>query len=120
MQIRQALNVEAGLNDGLSVPFMLFFLALSACGTISGQSRLAQFIWEQLGLGTLIGMGIGLVSAMPGIQLYTKRIAGLEADAPELLATGGCAHDQRHQRPEIATEKLSLSRPVDSRVRLPR
>jgi len=29
MKIRQALNVEAGLNDGLSVPFLLFFIALS-------------------------------------------------------------------------------------------
>ena len=27
--VRQALNVEAGLNDGLSVPFMLFFMALA-------------------------------------------------------------------------------------------
>ena len=26
MRIRQALNVEAGLNDGLSVPFLLFFI----------------------------------------------------------------------------------------------
>ena len=30
MRIRQALNVEAGLNDGLSVPFLLFFMALAA------------------------------------------------------------------------------------------
>ena len=29
MRIRQALNVEAGLNDGLSVPFLLFFIALA-------------------------------------------------------------------------------------------
>ena len=30
MRIRQALNVEAGLNDGLSVPFLMFFIALAA------------------------------------------------------------------------------------------
>jgi sodium/hydrogen antiporter len=29
VRIRQALNVEAGLNDGLSVPFLLFFMALA-------------------------------------------------------------------------------------------
>ena len=28
--VRQALNVEAGLNDGLSVPFLLFFIDLAA------------------------------------------------------------------------------------------
>lgn len=30
VRVRQALNVEAGLNDGLSVPFLLFFFALAA------------------------------------------------------------------------------------------
>ncbi len=30
--VRQSLNVEAGLNDGLSVPFLLFFMALAAVG----------------------------------------------------------------------------------------
>ncbi len=28
-RIRQALSVEAGFNDGLAVPFLLFFMALS-------------------------------------------------------------------------------------------
>jgi NhaP-type Na+/H+ or K+/H+ antiporter len=28
--VREALNVEAGLNDGLAVPFLLFFIALAA------------------------------------------------------------------------------------------
>ena len=30
MRIRQAPDVEAGLSDGLSVPFLLFFIALAA------------------------------------------------------------------------------------------
>ena len=30
LRLRQALNVETGLNDGLAVPFMLFFIALAA------------------------------------------------------------------------------------------
>jgi NhaP-type Na+/H+ or K+/H+ antiporter len=59
MRVRQALNVEAGLNDGLSVPFMLFFIAMAAAGT--DEARLANFIWEQLGLGLLVGAGIGLI-----------------------------------------------------------
>ena len=29
VRVRQALNVEAGLNDGLSVPFLLLFLTLA-------------------------------------------------------------------------------------------
>jgi NhaP-type Na+/H+ or K+/H+ antiporter len=59
MRVRQALNVEAGLNDGLSVPFLLFFIAMAAAGT--GEASFARFIGEQLGLGVLVGAGIGLI-----------------------------------------------------------
>ena len=61
MKIRQALNVEAGLNDGLSVPFLLFFIALTAIGAEGQRPILARFIVEQLGFGAFIGVGAGLV-----------------------------------------------------------
>jgi NhaP-type Na+/H+ or K+/H+ antiporter len=61
MRIRQALNVEAGLNDGLSVPFLMFFIALAGAGTGTHHASLAGFIVEQLGYGAIIGIGIGLV-----------------------------------------------------------
>ncbi len=60
MRIRQALNVEAGLNDGLSVPFMLFFFALASSGGSSEHAQLTQFVGEQLGLGVVVGVCIGL------------------------------------------------------------
>ena len=60
MRIRQALNVEAGLNDGLSVPFLLFFIALAAAG-IEHATRLPHFVLQQLGIGALVGLAIGLV-----------------------------------------------------------
>ena len=60
MRIRQALNVEAGLNDGLSVPFMLFFIALVESGAPGSHGVLGRFILEQLGYGCCIGLGIGL------------------------------------------------------------
>src|SRR5271166_2616072 len=61
LRIRQALNVEAGLNDGLSVPFLLFFIALAAVSVEGRTASLMQFIVEQLGFGVLVGAGIGLV-----------------------------------------------------------
>jgi len=61
LRIRQALNVEAGLNDGLSVPFLLFFMALAASDFASHDASMTRFIVEQLGFGTLVGLGIGLV-----------------------------------------------------------
>ena len=60
MRIRQALNVEAGLNDGLSVPFLLFFITLAAAKIEGGAASLMQFIVEQLGFGELIGLAIGI------------------------------------------------------------
>jgi NhaP-type Na+/H+ or K+/H+ antiporter len=62
MKIRQALNVEAGLNDGLSVPFLLFFIALAGAEAAGAGTSLHQFMWEQLGYGTILGAGIGLGS----------------------------------------------------------
>ena len=60
LRIRQALNVEAGLNDGLSVPFLLFFIALADPTGEGRRASFTQFIVEQLGYGTLIGVAIGL------------------------------------------------------------
>jgi len=57
--VRQALNVEAGLNDGLSVPFLLFFMALAAVSE-SAPASLGRYVVEQLGFGVAVGAVIGL------------------------------------------------------------
>ena len=59
MKIRQALNVEAGLNDGLSVPFLLFFMALAVGGSEGEAASFTRFIVEQLGYGVILGVAIG-------------------------------------------------------------
>jgi NhaP-type Na+/H+ or K+/H+ antiporter len=53
LRIREALNVEAGLNDGLVVPFLMFFMA-------GDTARLGAFLVEQLGYGLLVGGVVGL------------------------------------------------------------
>lgn len=61
-RIRQALNVEAGLNDGLAVPFMMFFIALGVTEeNHTGGTVLVKFVVEQLGYGALVGLGIGFL-----------------------------------------------------------
>jgi NhaP-type Na+/H+ or K+/H+ antiporter len=60
-RIRQALNVEAGLNDGLSVPFLALFLTLAE----AEEEHLSASVWvrfalEQVGFGVLVGVGVGL------------------------------------------------------------
>ncbi|MFZ1134727.1 MAG: cation:proton antiporter [Candidatus Korobacteraceae bacterium] len=61
MRVREGLNVEAGLNDGLSVPFLLFFMAIAAAKIEGGPASLLQYMGEQLGLGVVVGMAVGLI-----------------------------------------------------------
>jgi NhaP-type Na+/H+ or K+/H+ antiporter len=61
-RIRQALNVEAGLNDGMAVPFMMFFIALAAAAQsgAGSETALTRVLVEQLGYGAMVGIAIGL------------------------------------------------------------
>src|SRR5271157_4394485 len=83
MRVRQALNVEAGLNDGLSVPFLLFFMALAAAKIEGGAASLLQFIGEQLGLGVVVGMAVGLLG---GWLLRTATRRGWLAESFQQIA----------------------------------
>ncbi len=59
VRIRQAVNVESGLNDGLSVPFLTLFVALAV--EEAGQALdWVGFAGQQIGLGTLTGVVVGL------------------------------------------------------------
>lgn len=58
-RIRQALNVEAGLNDGLSVPFLMCFIAMVLEPDQGAGAVLSHYIGEQIGYGSLIGFVIG-------------------------------------------------------------
>lgn len=58
--VRNALGVEAGLNDGLAVPFLLFFMALAAADQAGTAAGLGRFIVEQLGYGLVVGGVLGL------------------------------------------------------------
>ena len=57
-RVREGLNVESGLNDGGSVPFLMLFIAFAADheGLENGWLRFAA---EQIGLGVLVGLAVG-------------------------------------------------------------
>jgi NhaP-type Na+/H+ or K+/H+ antiporter len=63
-KVRESLNVESGLNDGICVPVILFFIALAA-GSVE-VSESAEVVME-LPLEVIgIGMAVGLVLAVLG------------------------------------------------------
>ena len=59
VRVRQSVNVESGLNDGLSVPFLTLFVALAA--EEAGEALdWVTFAVQQVGLGALVGAACGL------------------------------------------------------------
>ncbi len=57
-KIREALNVESGLNDGISVPILFLFMAFftSESGTELGSLPGFHFFVEEIGIGLLAGL----------------------------------------------------------------
>ncbi|MGB5736380.1 MAG: cation:proton antiporter [Thiohalocapsa sp.] len=64
-KIREGLNVESGLNDGICVPILFVFLALVAEATAHDRTgALAlHLLAEEIGIGVAVGIGLTLVGA---------------------------------------------------------
>ncbi len=61
-RIRQALSVEAGLNDGLSMPFFSLFLGLAAAtGPAFLGTGWMRYTLQQIGYGVLVGAILGWI-----------------------------------------------------------
>ena len=60
LRIRQALNVESGLNDGIALPVVLIFAALGSMGGGEGRSAAdwVQFAALQVTLGPVAGVTV--------------------------------------------------------------
>jgi NhaP-type Na+/H+ or K+/H+ antiporter len=63
VRIRQAINVESGLNDGIVLPAVLLFAALASTQGDTEPGTWAQFPLLQIGLGPVISIAIGYLAA---------------------------------------------------------
>lgn len=73
-RIRSSLNVESGLNDGLALPAVTLFVAITAAEQDSeGTSFWLRFVAEQIGFGAVAGVVVG---AGAGWVLLRSRQAG--------------------------------------------
>jgi NhaP-type Na+/H+ or K+/H+ antiporter len=72
-RIRQGLNVESGLNDGLCVPlfFMAIALAEADSGTVSDHTAV-QLVLEEIGYGLIGGVIAGVLGAL-ALRLAARR-----------------------------------------------
>jgi NhaP-type Na+/H+ or K+/H+ antiporter len=63
--IRQGLNVESGLNDGICVPVLFVFLALALgkAGDAGPWTLAVKLVAEEIGIGLLIGVGLTFAAA---------------------------------------------------------
>lgn len=59
LRIRQALNVEAGLNDGLSMPFLMLFISLALVSHPLQNPDWFIFTLKQVVFGVLVGLFFG-------------------------------------------------------------
>ncbi len=72
-RIRQGLNVESGLNDGICVP--LLFIVLAVAETDAGEvsaSHAVHLVFEEIGYGILGGVLAGAIAAI-AITFASKR-----------------------------------------------
>jgi len=61
--VREGLNIESGLNDGLCVPILFVFIALAlGSGTEGGSTMLAlKLVIQELVIGLVVGLGLTAV-----------------------------------------------------------
>ncbi len=62
-KVREGLNIESGLNDGLCVPILFVFIALAiGSGSEGGSTTLAlKLVAKELGIGLVVGLGLTAV-----------------------------------------------------------
>lgn len=63
--VREALNVESGLNDGICVPILFTFLALATGVSGSGDpdGLAARLVAQEIGIGALVGVCFAIVAS---------------------------------------------------------
>lgn len=74
VRIRQGLNVESGLNDGILVPLVTVTLAIAAADeSVGGVGDWGGLVLRQIGFGVLSGLVIG---GLGGLILHRRALDG--------------------------------------------
>ncbi len=92
-RIRQALNVESGLNDGIALPVVLFFGCMaSATHAEAGEQNWLLFGAMQITLGPLAGLAVGVLGAKLIDRAVEREWMGESFQGPAILGTALLAY----------------------------
>ena len=81
--IRHTLNLESGLNDGLALPFVLFFIVLASPGGDAGKEAID--LLGEAAVGAIIGVALGLLA---GRLTHHLPAGGMERRYEGIFALG--------------------------------
>ena len=64
VRIREGLNVESGLNDGICVPLLFVFIVLAEASGVEGEgfSLVLTHMVKEIGIGLVVGLGITAIA----------------------------------------------------------
>ena len=89
-RIRQGLNVESGLNDGICVPLLFVVLAIAEADAGEfGAAHAVRLVVEEIGFGIVGGVLAGIVAA--AAVVYGSRHNLIEAAWLQILPVAGAA-----------------------------
>ncbi len=84
VRVRQTLNVESGLNDGIAVPVVTVLLSIAVADQGSDAGDWVGLAARQIGFGLLAGVGVGVIG---GWLLDQRSAAGAIEGVYRQLAT---------------------------------
>jgi NhaP-type Na+/H+ or K+/H+ antiporter len=93
VRIRQALNVESGLNDGIAVPVVIVFATIA--GLVHGADGVTDhlaFAAKQIVIGPIAGIAVGWAAARLIDTSATRGWTTEACEGPAILATAALAY----------------------------
>jgi len=91
--VREGLNVESGLNDGICVPVILIFMEMVSSESPSGANlgMFVQFPLQAIGIGAIVGVAVALLAG-PALRICATRgwVAGSWIQVPVIAAAMLC------------------------------
>ncbi|MFC5909192.1 cation:proton antiporter [Streptacidiphilus monticola] len=89
--VRQTLNVESGLNDGLVLPFFVLFLS-AVPGTSYAHQGVADTFWRALLLSPALGLAVGGIGGRLLVLSLNHRWVASDWRPVYVLATAAAAY----------------------------